>query len=69
MLIENLNGQLAQYRATWFIRQSRYRSLLLAMPPSLFMYWQKTAQFEFPGIPQSAFFFAQASEGLMKFFD
>jgi hypothetical protein len=50
------------------VRTSRHRAALEALPPTLIHYWRRSAQFEFKGIPQDAFFFARAAEGLMNFF-
>ncbi|MET0856339.1 MAG: hypothetical protein ABWY27_06285, partial [Telluria sp.] len=48
---------------------SRYWQATAEIPATLFPYWQRTARFEFKGIPQDAFFFARATEGLLTFFD
>ena len=69
MFIKSLRQQWQQHRAEHFIRTSRYEDKLRDLPTGLFLYWQKAAPAEFPGIPQDAFFFAQASEGLIRFFD
>ena len=50
-------------------RSSRYSPQLNDIPDPLYAYWKRSAQFEFKGIPQDAFFFATAAEGLMIFFD
>jgi hypothetical protein len=56
-------------RARAVARKSLYREAMADLPPTLYPYWKRTAQFEFKGIPQDALFFANAAEGLMAFFD
>jgi hypothetical protein len=58
-----------QVSSTYLIKTSRYRKPLSDLPPRLYSYWQRTAAFEFKGIPQDAFFFVRATEGLFMFFD
>ncbi|MES2019501.1 MAG: hypothetical protein V4484_23665 [Pseudomonadota bacterium] len=47
---------------------SRYWNATADVPATLYPYWKRTAQLEFKGIPQDAFFFARATEGLLTFF-
>lgn len=53
----------------WEFAQSTYAPVLADVPPTLFSYWAGTAHHEFPAIPRDASFYAQATEGLMMFFD
>lgn len=53
----------------WEFAQSTYASVLADVPAALFPYWARTAHEEFAGIPRDASFYAQATEGLMMFFD
>jgi uncharacterized membrane protein YgcG len=69
MMIERLLNTFNQVSTTYLYRTSHYRKPLSELPPNLYSYWQRTAAFEFKGIPQDAFFFARAAEGLMMFFD
>ena len=48
---------------------SRYWEAMADLPPTLYPYWKRSAQFEFKGIPRDAFFFARAADGLLTFFD
>ena len=52
-----------------YVQQSAYHQILSRMPPELYPHWQKVAQHEFTGIPKDLYFFIQAAEGLMTFFD
>jgi hypothetical protein len=63
-----LNG-IDRLRATRVRHMSRYWQATADIPSTLYPYWQRTAHFEFKGIPQDAFFFARATEGLLTFFD
>lgn len=65
MLLQGLNG----FRARRMVRQSRYRAALDDLPPSLYPFWKRNAQFEFKGIPTDIVFFTHAAEGLLTFFD
>ncbi|HEX8612960.1 MAG TPA: hypothetical protein VF800_16865 [Telluria sp.] len=56
-------------RATRLTHQSPYRAQMAELPATLYPFWKRTAQHEFKGISQDAFFFARAAEGLMAFFD
>jgi hypothetical protein len=67
-LLTRLLTAINDYRARSAIRSSPYRAALDALPPTLFHYWRRSAQFEFKGIPRDAFFFACAADGLMTFF-
>lgn len=67
-LLTRLLAAINDYRARSTIRSSPYRAALDALPPTLFHYWRRSAQFEFKGIPRDAFFYARAAEGLMTFF-
>lgn len=58
-----------RFRAMRVRQTSRYRKATAAIPAALYSYWKQTAQSEFKGIPQDAFFFASAAEGLLTFFD
>jgi len=53
----------------WEFSQSTYAAVLADVPAALFSHWAQTAHSEFPGIPRDAFFYTQAAEGLMMFFD
>ncbi|MFZ4528469.1 MAG: hypothetical protein ACOYNW_08220, partial [Undibacterium curvum] len=68
-MLESLKSSLSQYRAQRIVKRSTLRDILTDIPPGLFLYWQQTAQQEFPGIPQDAVFFASAAEGLCMFFE
>ncbi|MFC0133684.1 hypothetical protein CR105_09605 [Massilia eurypsychrophila] len=68
-MINKLMDSIDQVRALRVRHMSRYWKATAVIPASLFPYWQRTAQFEFKGIPQDAFFFARATEGLLTFFD
>lgn len=68
-MLESIKNKIAKLRAKLFIRDSRYRRQLEDLPDNLFTYWKKTANIEFPGIPDDAVFFARAAEGLLMFFD
>jgi hypothetical protein len=67
MLNKLLDG-IDQFLARRQLSNSPYRNALKDIPESLFPYWKHSAQHEFPGIPQDAFFFARAAEGLLTFF-
>lgn len=64
-----LLNKMNEVSTDWLYFRSKYRKPLSDLPPQLYSYWQRTAAFEFKGIPQDAFFFARATEGLMMFFD
>ncbi|SHH27497.1 hypothetical protein [Massilia sp. CF038] len=64
-----LRNKINEISTEWLYHGSKYRKPLADLPPKLFTYWQRTAAFEFKGIPQDAFFFARAAEGLLMFFD
>jgi hypothetical protein len=53
----------------WEFAQSTYAPVLAEVPAALFPCWAQGAHREFPGIPRDASFYAQATEGLMMFFD
>jgi len=53
----------------WEFAQSTYAPVLAEVPPALFLHWAENAHRAFPGIPRDASFYAQATEGLMMFFD
>lgn len=64
-----LMNQIDRYRAMRVRQKSRYWQAIADIPAALYPYWKRTALFEFKGIPQDAFFFARATEGLLTFFD
>jgi hypothetical protein len=64
-----LLNKMNEVSTDWLYFRSKYRKPLAELPPKLYSYWQRTAAFEFEGIPRDAFFFARAAEGLMMFFD
>jgi hypothetical protein len=55
-LLTRLLTAINDFRARSTIRSSPYRAALDALPPTLFHYWRRSAQFEFKGIPRDAFF-------------
>jgi len=64
-----LLNKIEAFSTAWLYRTSKYRKPLAELPPNLYSYWQRTAAFEFKGIPQDAFFFVRATEGLFMFFE
>lgn len=64
-LLHNIN----EYRARRLSGTSAYREAMQDLPLTLYPYWKRTARYEFKGIPQDAFFFTLAAEGLLMFFD
>jgi len=68
-MFATLSTKINSFRATRVGQNSRYRKATADVPAGLFPYWKRTAQLEFKGIPQDAFFFASATEGLLTFFD
>jgi hypothetical protein len=68
-MLATLHDTISHYRARFLVQTSRYRKALDDMAPDLYAYWRRTAQHEFEGIRQDAFFFASAAEGLLTFFD
>ena len=64
-----LLNKISDLSTAWLYRTSKYRKPLAELPPNLYSYWQRTAAFEFKGIPQDAFFFVRATEGLFMFFE
>jgi hypothetical protein len=57
------------FRARRVAHTSRHSPAMADLPPVLYSHWKRTAQLEFRGIPQDAFFFARAAEGLLMYFD
>ncbi|CUI07446.1 hypothetical protein BN2497_9669 [Janthinobacterium sp. CG23_2] len=68
-MLSNVVNHLNTYRAARITHRSPYRAEMADLPATLYPFWKRTAQHEFKGIPQDAFFFARAAEGLMAFFD
>lgn len=68
-MFNTLFNKINDFRANSFRLGSRNRRALDSMPPGLYDYWKRTAQFEFKGIPQDAFFFIRASDALLTFFE
>ncbi|MDM5176361.1 hypothetical protein PO883_04040 [Massilia sp. DJPM01] len=68
-MLSTVVNHLNTYRAARVTHQSPYRAEMADLPATLYPFWKRTAQHEFKGIPQDAFFFARAAEGLMAFFD
>ncbi len=68
-MIHKLMSGIDRMRANRVRHMSRYWQATAEIPATLFPCWQRTAQFEFKGIPRDAFFFARAAEGLLTFFD
>jgi hypothetical protein len=68
-MIDILVNNIDRLRALRVRHMSRYWRATAEIPATLFPYWKRTAPFEFKGIPQDAFFFARATEGLLTFFD
>lgn len=68
-MLSTVTSHINTFRAARLTQQSPYRAELADLPATLYPFWQRTAQHEFKGIPQDAFFFARAAEGLMAFFD
>ena len=68
-MMKFLKNSISMYRAASLLERSPYRRQLADVPARLFHYWQDNAHREFKGIPSDAFFFTNASEGLMCFFD
>lgn len=64
-LLHNIN----EYRARHLSGSSAHREALADLPVTLLPFWRRSACYEFKGIPQDAFFFALAAEGLLMFFD
>ena len=68
-MMKFLKNSISMYRAASLLERSPYWRPLADVPAGLFHYWQHNAHHEFTGIPSDAFFFTNASEGLMCFFD
>lgn len=68
-MIKTFVNSIDRVRAMRVRHMSRYWRATADIPCTLYPYWQRTAHFEFKGIPQDAFFFARATEGLLAFFD
>jgi hypothetical protein len=68
-MMNALINKINDVSTAWLYRTSKYRKPLAELPPNLYSYWQRTAAFEFKGIPQDAFFFVRATEGLFMFFE
>ncbi|WP_157778373.1 hypothetical protein [Massilia violaceinigra] len=68
-MLSNVVNHINTYRAARIKHQSPYRAEMADLPATLYPFWKRSAQHEFKGIPQDAFFFARAAEGLMAFFD
>lgn len=68
-MLSTIATRINSLRATRHNRQSPYRAEMADLPATLYPFWKRSAQHEFKGIPQDAFFFARAAEGLMAFFD
>ena len=67
-MLNLLGTTINDFRASRVRSQSRNRVALAGIPATLYPYWKRTAHIEFEGIPQDAFFFACASDGLLTFF-
>jgi hypothetical protein len=68
-MIDTMRNTIDNWRGMRVRQMSRYWQATADIPSTLYPYWKRTAQFEFKGIPQDAFFFARATEGLLTFFD
>lgn len=68
-MMDALLNRIDTFQAARVRHMSRYWEAMADLPPTLYPYWKRSAQFEFKGIPQDAFFFARAAEGLLAFFD
>jgi hypothetical protein len=68
-MMDALLNRIDTFRAVRVRHMSRYREAMADIPLRLYPYWKRSAQDEFEGIPQDAFFFARAAEGLLTFFD
>ncbi|NHZ97634.1 hypothetical protein [Massilia sp. CCM 8734] len=68
-MLSTVTSHINTFRAARVAHQSPYRAQMADLPATLYPFWKRTAQHEFKGIPQDAFFFARAAEGLMAFFD
>ncbi|NHZ60981.1 hypothetical protein [Massilia genomosp. 1] len=68
-MLGTVTSHINTFRAARLTHQSPHRARMADLPATLYPFWKRTAQHEFPGIPQDAFFFARAAEGLMAFFD
>ena len=68
-MLEKLVDQIHKFRSMRVRQSSRYWSEMQHIPAALYPYWKETARHEFQGIPQDAFFYARAIEGLLTFFD
>lgn len=68
-MLSTVTTHIDTFRAARVTHKSPYRAEMADLPDTLYPFWKRTAQHEFKGIPQDAFFFARAAEGLMAFFD
>ena len=68
-MLASLPQSIDSFRARRYADSSRHRPAMADLPPTLYSHWKRTAHLEFRGIPQDAFFFARAAEGLLMFFD
>lgn len=68
-MIQALQNHINRWRAMRVRHKSHFWRATADIPPALYQYWQRSAQFEFKGIPRDAFFFARTTEGLLTFFD
>jgi hypothetical protein len=68
-MLASLPQSIDSFRARRYADSSRHSPAMADLPPTLYSHWKRSAHLEFRGIPQDAFFFARAAEGLLMFFD
>ncbi len=68
-MLASLPQSIDSFRARRYADSSRHSPAMADLPPTLYSHWKRSAHHEFRGIPQDAFFFARAAEGLLMFFD
>ena len=68
-MLNTLRHSIESFRTGWLVQGSPCRTAIMDLPDTLYPFWKRSAGLEFEGIPQDAFFFIRAAEGLLLFFD
>ncbi|NHZ88000.1 hypothetical protein F2P45_02980 [Massilia sp. CCM 8733] len=55
-MLSTVTSHINTFRAARLTHQSPYRAEMADLPATLYPFWKRTAQHEFKGIPQDAFF-------------
>ena len=68
-MLSKLQDSIDNFRTGWLVQASSCRAAMMDLPDTLYPFWKRSAGFEYQGIPQDAFFFTRAAEGLLLFFE